>query len=37
MEIWIRKGYDLEEMDNFKSYLASTFGSIVNESKIKVD
>jgi hypothetical protein len=37
MEIWIRKGYDLTEMEEFKSYLANNFGSIVNESKIKVD
>ena len=34
MEIWIRKGYDLGEMDSLKSYLQEIFGSLVNESKI---
>ena len=34
MEIWIRKGYDLNEMDSLKSYLQEIFGSLVNESKI---
>lgn len=37
MEIWIRKGYDQTEMEEFKTFLHSSFGSIVNESKIKVD
>ncbi len=34
MEIWIRKGYNQNEMEDFKTYLANNFGSIVNESKI---
>jgi hypothetical protein len=36
MEIWIRQGYDLNEMDNLKVYLREIFGSLVNESKIIV-
>lgn len=34
MEIWIRKGYDLNEMVELKKYLQDIFGSLVNESKI---
>lgn len=36
MEIWIRQGYDLAEMENLKVYLREIFGSLVNESKIIV-
>lgn len=36
MEIWIRKGYDLSEMENLKIHLKDLFGSLVNESKIIV-
>jgi hypothetical protein len=36
MEIWIRKGYDLNEMDNLKKYLQDNFGSLVVEAKINI-
>jgi hypothetical protein len=34
MEIWIRNGYELNEMESLKKYLQDIFGSLVTESKI---
>ena len=34
IEIWIRKGYDLAELDELKVYLGEVFGSVVVETKI---
>jgi hypothetical protein len=34
IEIWIRKGYDLANLDELKVYLGKVFGSSVTETKI---
>ncbi len=37
IEIWIRKGHDLAELDELKVYLGKVFGTLVMETKITVN
>lgn len=34
MEIWLREGYEINQLGLFKNYLKDLFGSIVSETKI---